>query len=686
MSAFTDAVDDLFRQSQVGASGQASAATLESAITTHLVNPAVVGLDDTEDLGYLSVIDYGAVGDDSTDCTEAIQDAIDAATAGQCVFFPPGTYRVSAPLRHNKAQVTLKGAGRFVSIIKNSASFGGCVVAMGPTENPVPTTTALGNGAALDMREMQDGMSGDTGNVYLNLRESHTMELDGLSNICLEFQLQTPSAWPAEVRNVASSVGTRFASDGSHTSWKLETAAPSGTYNGLAFSLMVGSTAHRLVTASLSTSTYYHVALNYDGSNVRLFVNGTQVDSASASGTITQRNYETTSIGHAYFQWPYSSAISTEALPCIVDSFRCSVSRYTSGFTAPAAGKLTLDGSTKYVINFNEQEGPFTVGYSTGGSKVFHMAIRPVQAVEITFAGIESLGFQASYAGAIHSFRCQQGFVRDIAVTVGRYGLLYRDNCYLADVSNFYFVASQSNAWWGIANLWACGPNTFFDINITGSAYGMIFGAGSATVDLFYNSGIESYGILSRAGTTFDTQSFRLAAINDEARPSAMDGAVGLDGPATVIFELCTFEQSAYDVPLVTIDSREGAVFNACTFVARPAGTQPLFRILDGDAANQVRLSQAVFSNTSGHARCDTAGWVVADTDDATGVATVLEGNTTVAVTFANAQPDASFAPILSPGADVTAYWSDRATTGFTINIDTAAPEGGTPVAWRVGR
>lgn len=61
-------------------------------------------------LGHIvSVRDYGAVGDGSTDDTSAIQDAIDAATAGSIVTFPKGAYEVTG-ITVDKA-LTLRGEG-----------------------------------------------------------------------------------------------------------------------------------------------------------------------------------------------------------------------------------------------------------------------------------------------------------------------------------------------------------------------------------------------------------------------------------------------------------------------------------------------------------------------------------------------------------------------------------------------
>jgi len=76
----------------------------------------------------ISVKDYGATGDGTTDDTTAIQNALNAGT-GRSVYFPAGTYRISTTLLV-KTKTTLVGDGMNKSIIKLTAGFGASVTAI----------------------------------------------------------------------------------------------------------------------------------------------------------------------------------------------------------------------------------------------------------------------------------------------------------------------------------------------------------------------------------------------------------------------------------------------------------------------------------------------------------------------------------------------------------------------------
>jgi hypothetical protein len=70
---------------------------------------------------WVSVMDYGAVGDGVADDTAKIQAAINyvqTLPTGGTVLFPPGNYKTSATLTISKAGVSLLGMGRAASVIK----------------------------------------------------------------------------------------------------------------------------------------------------------------------------------------------------------------------------------------------------------------------------------------------------------------------------------------------------------------------------------------------------------------------------------------------------------------------------------------------------------------------------------------------------------------------------------------
>ncbi len=63
----------------------------------------------------VSVLDYGATGDGTTDDTAAIQAAIDT---GKSIFFPPGDYACASSLDMNTSGQQLRGAGKTITQIK----------------------------------------------------------------------------------------------------------------------------------------------------------------------------------------------------------------------------------------------------------------------------------------------------------------------------------------------------------------------------------------------------------------------------------------------------------------------------------------------------------------------------------------------------------------------------------------
>lgn len=77
----------------------------------------------------VSVKNFGATGNGSTDDTVAIQAAFDRmeARGGGWVYFPVGTYRIIAPITIDTAGVSAFGAGRGIAVIRNDSTTGNAI-------------------------------------------------------------------------------------------------------------------------------------------------------------------------------------------------------------------------------------------------------------------------------------------------------------------------------------------------------------------------------------------------------------------------------------------------------------------------------------------------------------------------------------------------------------------------------
>lgn len=107
-----------------------------------------------------------------------------------------------------------------------------------------------------------------------------------------------------------------------------------------------------------STATDYHVAYCRDGSNLRLFIDGTQIGSThniSTDSIHTDTNRLTISALDA----PTSTFLASAYLDGTQDVIRIEVgfARYTSNFTPPAAGDIKNTVDTAYINTFTGANG-----------------------------------------------------------------------------------------------------------------------------------------------------------------------------------------------------------------------------------------------------------------------------------------------------------------------------------------
>jgi len=165
-----------------------------------------------------NVKDFGATGDGSTDDTEAIQAAIEAAEIlNSTVYLPPGTYMISATLGISK-RITFQGAGRgdpsgddkAATTIQKSADVVGIIIEDGANYTILrdfllyaALTGDTTNGIEVGQATTSNGVTGceisqvtcwGTGNVGIDIRNGNSGKLDTVFCIgCIQAGIQIDS-------------------------------------------------------------------------------------------------------------------------------------------------------------------------------------------------------------------------------------------------------------------------------------------------------------------------------------------------------------------------------------------------------------------------------------------------------------------------------------------------------------
>jgi hypothetical protein len=139
---------------------------------------------------------------------------------------------------------------------------------------------------------------------------------------------------------------------------------------------------------SVADSTVYDFSIDWDGSNVRFYINGTFITSAAATGAITQSPFHNVNIGGANTTPESNDNILGPVLPCSIQSLRLSnIARHTtnSNYAAPTA-PFVEDSDTKALYNWDQGDAPsgapWVIGQAhpssfTGGGLVKHYARIP---------------------------------------------------------------------------------------------------------------------------------------------------------------------------------------------------------------------------------------------------------------------------------------------------------------------
>jgi lysophospholipase L1-like esterase len=402
-------------------------------------NGAVVGNGSTTTLrDFISVRDYGAVSDGVTDNYASIQNAINAACASTASSSPyvygqgsnvllPGiiagqtsSYRYSKPLVLPCSNLTFEGQGQ-ASILTPSYSYGEALVVRPPVGNtagtnyfpfPVgpPLVGSSGNSMYIGCGSVTGtGATCGSSAFPVNVLRNSILDLSqviipgpstnggmgGLSAFTAEAVVKFTNL--AQDGYIVSSYGQK----GSQAPGNAFSIWYQQAINLLRCNARIGGTDYAINSlAAPAIGTVYALACDYDGSNLRFFINGVQQGAVAATGTLTQLPTEHMTVGTKIGQWPFGSATDGPMIGQI-DNIRISnVARYTSAYT-PAGSKFVTDANTMALYNFTNQFDAFTQVYGLNGSGWAQFQVTQDESVSfINNVHVKNLTIQQSPTGS----------------------------------------------------------------------------------------------------------------------------------------------------------------------------------------------------------------------------------------------------------------------------------------------
>jgi hypothetical protein len=531
--------------------------------------------------GVYNVKDFGAKPDDNMDDWTAIQAAIDAASAGYgpygSVYVPKGIYHVSKPL-HVTRGIRFFGAGRGETTITGYAAEQGAVMVVSPALSlypGLPTGPSLATGPGTSMY-----LNG-TYDYFLNLRESGVTELNGRNALTVEFYYKPEAAVEAGNYNLLSSSGSVTGTD-ANTAFAIHHGEP----NQIVAVLNVGGTLHGVPSGvnSIVPGNVYHIAFTYDGSMMRLFINGVLKGSTPASGTIFQKASEDLVLGPRLAGF-MESTFDYYMAKGWVDSIRfSSTARYTANFTPPTT-KFAKDGNTFFLLNFDNNYDQFTVASSSYGAS--HLFLRRFgggwgQVANFHLSDMTLIGSGPEFIYTILSM------IDNVEVTAAKRGLQFINNCYLNRLTSVRVVGHDTTQF-GLGIGAASGVLTMMDIALTGAHFPFYMDTSSATIHGLWielAEGTEIGAVLK--GTSNGTAVINHPVFSTETNPSTVRHDIASVGMGSVVLTGGVLE-TANSAPHIGIYGGGSFIHSGGNYSA--AGTPPasIFKIVT-PTTNPIQL------------------------------------------------------------------------------------------------
>jgi hypothetical protein len=669
----------------------------------------LVGIDGIDLSIPVKFTDWGAVGDGSTHNAVAVQNAVNwAQTSLLPLHLTNGTFLLEKEILVG-GYVKILGDGqqtaKFLTATSSSPVNGFIVQQPGdPAHMPLISSLAAGPGQALQVANTPWAVS-RTLSYNINTFNNNTC-LDGLSHLNIRFFIQFQGSYingfPYRIMSAGTDLGGGILST---VDFNLQGYTSSNsTIDTLEISLRTsGGTAHFFATFP-SDQNVHNVELDWDGSTLRCFVDGTVASSTACTGTALNPPGGYWYVGTQYYgSLPSGLFIGTADFN--LDSFEISnASRHTSTFTSPTS-KYTADGNTLYLNNFDQVSGNF-IWVQSGGNGGF----RYLTALEgMPYLGPLSSGYSTArldiqdvwlenFYTAIWLNTAQDSQIARVTIT-GIQGILVggggnstriRD-CQISTINKY-----------GIAYYNAAG-----DHEIIGGA---IISSGSAPVPGLYIGATDTVRIRSLycVHGVFTTALYRALSIlfdgcyfSTEQQVVATNACVAMEN-ADATFTGCDFDTEYNNINAVQVAGLTTALLEH-PFYSNEFNTPMVgygTNVSSAQGSRVTVITPTPFVSRSTHDYPIFPATVYSpdyfeclDSQNKSGTVMISGSSTSGAVTFPVTEHDANYRVKLSVGPSSgsptlsLATWASKTTGGFTVNL-ASAPGGGSAVEvdWSIER